>query len=178
MISKKSTIPILLSLICLILSVHSLSAQEAKSEFMLVKAYPVTKSLRPAGLIVAVEKTIDTQKIGLQAAIKYFAGARVESVAGDPIDYPEYALLEIQGRYYPGRLTRAFYIAPSLSINNKAHFSAGAAIGAQKFIFSRWALDLNFGFRTAMPEDLSDFGLLLRIQAGLAFSLSKGKENE
>ena len=164
-------------LICsFIFTSFAAQSQAGDGEALLFKAYPVMPGLQPRGLILAVEKTIDTGQFSIQAAIKYFAGASFTLANGTQEVFPAYARLEIQGRWYPGRLERVFYLSPMLSINHRGQPAAGIFMGAQKIIVRRIPIDFNFGIQSATALDQQEFDSFLRIQLGAGYYLIKKKK--
>ncbi len=153
-------------------------AQADEGEALLFKGYPVMPGLQLSGFILAVEKTIDTGQFGIQAAFKYFAGATLVYSNGTLAAFPAYARLEIQGRWYPGRLARVFYLSPLLSINHRGQPAAGIVMGGQKVIARRIPLDFNIGIQSAAPLDRQDFGSFLRIRLGAGYYLKQKKRKD
>lgn len=134
--------------------------------------------LQVSGFILAVEKTIDTGQFSIQTALKYFGGVTRTYTNGNQETFPAYVRLEIQGRWYPGRLDRIFYLSPLLSINHRGQPAAGLLLGGQKIFARRIPLDFNFGIQSAAALDQQEFGSFLRINLGAGYYLKqKGKKN-
>ena len=163
-------------LICSFFFISSAAqAQADEGEAYLFKVYPVMPGFQPSGFILAVEKTIDTGQFSIQAAFKYFAGATLTLNNGTQEELPAYGRLEIQGRWYPGRIGRVFYLSPMLSINHRGQPAAGILLGGQKVIARRIPLDLNFGIQSATALDQQEFGSFLRINLGAGYYLKQKK---